>query len=147
MEGSDMTIVRDIVEQKGHSLHSVAPDDTVLDVLRLMAKENIGAVLVMSGDILVGIFTERHYARNVFLEGKASPTTPAQDVMESHVIHVEPEHSVEACMALMTENHIRHLPVLSDGRLVGMVSIGDLMRSMIEERQFNIDQLVQYVRG
>ena len=142
-----MTMVRDILERKGHSLHSVAPDDTVLDALKLMAKENVGAVLVMSGDTVAGIFTERQYARNVFLKGKASPTTPVKDVMEAQVIYVEPEQTVDACLALMTEKRIRHLPVLSEDQLVGIVSIGDLMRSMIEERQFNIDQLVQYVRG
>lgn len=142
-----MTNVQQILERKGQDLHSVRPDDTVLDAIRLMAKENVGAVVVVSGDALVGIFTERHYTRNVFLKGKASPTTPVRDVMETDILYVGPKQSAEACMALMTEKRIRHLPVLNDGRLVGIVSMGDLMRSIIDERQFNIDQLVQYVRG
>lgn len=142
-----MTNVQQILERKGRELHSVRPDDTVLDAIKLMAKENVGAVLVMSGDALVGIFTERNYTREVFLKGKASPTTPVRDVMESDILYVGPDQTAEACMALMTEKRIRHLPVLSDRRLVGIVSIGDLMRSIIDERQFNIDQLVQYVRG
>ncbi len=144
-----MTNVQQILERKGKGkdLHTVGPDDMVLDALKLMAKEDVGAVLVVSGDALVGIFTERHYTRKVFLEGKASPTTPVRDVMETEILYVGPRQSAESCMALMTEKRIRHLPVLSDRRLVGIVSIGDLMRSIIDERQFNIDQLLQYVRG
>lgn len=142
-----MTNVQQILERKGKDLYTVSPDDMVLDALKLMAKEDVGAVLVVSGDALVGIFTERHYTRKVFLEGKASPTTPVRDVMETEILYVGPKQSAESCMALMTEKRIRHLPVLSDRRLVGIVSIGDLMRGIIEDREFNIDQLVKYVRG
>jgi CBS domain-containing protein len=142
-----VTNVQQILERKGKDLYTVSPDDMVLDALKLMAKEDVGAVLVVSDGALVGIFTERHYTRKVFLEGKASPTTSVRDVMETEILYVGPKQSAESCMALMTEKRIRHLPVLSDRRLVGIVSIGDLMRSIIEERQFNIDQLVQYVRG
>ncbi len=98
-------------------------------------------------DNLVGIFTERHYARKVFLKGRSSPKTLVREVMERDVIYVEPGQSAEACMALMTEKRIRHLPVLRDGRLVGVISIGDLMKSIIADRELNIDQLVRYVQG
>lgn len=142
-----MTLVQQILEIKGHQVFAVGPDEMVIDALKLMKTKDVGAVLVMDGESLVGIFTERHYTRNVFLEGRSSPTTSIRDVMKTDVIFVEPDQTAEVCMALMTEKRIRHLPVLSDGIVVGIVSLGDLMRSVIEERQFNIDQLVQYVRG
>lgn len=142
-----MTTVQKILQKKGYEVYSVSPDDMVLDALKLMADKNIGAVLVMSGNDLVGLFTERQYTRNVFLKGRASPTTPVRDVMETDIIFVEPCESAENCMALITEKRIRHLPVMSDGKLVGLVSIGDIMKSMIDEHQFNIDQLVKYVSG
>ena len=142
-----MTLVQQILEIKGHQVFAVGPDEMVIDALKLMKTKDVGAVLVMDGESLVGIFTERHYTRKVFLEGRSSPTTSIRDVMKTDVIFVEPDQTAEVCMALMTEKRIRHLPVLSDGIVVGIVSLGDLMRSVIEERQFNIDQLVQYVRG
>ena len=142
-----MRLVQQILEIKGHQVFAVGADEMVIDALKLMKIKDVGAVLVMDGESLVGIFTERHYTRKVFLEGRASPTTSIRDVMETDVIFVEPDQTAEVCMALMTEKRIRHLPVLSDGIVVGIVSIGDLMRSVIEERQFDIDQLVQYVRG
>jgi CBS domain-containing protein len=142
-----MTIVQQILDAKGHDVYFVRPDDTVLHALQTMASKNVGAVLVKDDDRLVGIFTERHYARDVFLKGRSSPTTPVREVMETDIVYVEPGQSAEACMAVMTEKRIRHLPVLSDGRLVGVISIGDLMKSIIADREFSIDQLVRYVRG
>jgi CBS domain-containing protein len=142
-----MTIVQQILDAKGHDVHFIRPDDTVLHALKTMASKNVGAVLVKDDDRLVGIFTERHYARDVFLKGRSSPTTPVREVMETDIVYVEPGQSAEACMAVMTEKRIRHLPVLSDGRLVGVISIGDLMKSIIADREFSIDQLVRYVRG
>jgi CBS domain-containing protein len=142
-----MTTVQQILETKGHDVYSVRPDDTVLHALQLMVKMDVGAVVVMDGDVLVGIFTERDYSRKVFLAGRSSPKTPIRDVMETGVDFVEPDQTAEVCMELMTKKRVRHLPVLSDGRLVGIISIGDLMKSIIDERQFNIDQLVQYVQG
>jgi CBS domain-containing protein len=142
-----MAIVKKILETKGHDVHATRPDDMVIEALRLMKAKDIGAVLVMDGAGLVGIFTERHYTRNVFLEGKSSPSTRVGDVMERDVVVVTSEQTAEACMALMTKRHIRHLPVSSDGRIVGLVSMGDLMRSMIDEREFDIEQLVSYVRS
>ena len=142
-----MTTVQQILDAKGHDTYFVHPDDTVLHALQMMERRNVGAMLVKEDDNLVGIFTERHYARKVFLKGRSSPKTRVREVMERDVIYVEPGQSAEACMALMTEERIRHLPVLRDGRLVGMISIGDLMKSIIADREFNIDQLVRYVQG
>lgn len=142
-----MTTVQQILDAKGDDIYFVRPDDTVLHALQMMERKNVGAMLVKEDDNLVGIFTERHYARKVFLKGKSSPKTRIREVMEPDVVYVEPAQSAEACMALMTEKRIRHLPVLRDGRLLGIISIGDLMKSIIAEREFNIDQLVRYVRG
>lgn len=142
-----MTTVRHILDTKGHVVFTVRPEDAVADALRLMASKDIGAVLVTDGDRPVGIFTERHYARRVFLKGRTSPTTSVREVMVKDVIYVEPDQTVEACMALMAAKGIRHLPVLSGGRLAGIISIGDLMKSAIAEREFNIEQLVLYVGG
>jgi CBS domain-containing protein len=142
-----MNTVQQILDAKGHDIYFVRPDDTVLHALQMMERKNVGAMLVKEDDNLVGIFTERHYARKVFLKGRSSPKTRIREVMEPDVVYVEPEQSAEACMALMTEKRIRHLPVLRDGRLLGIISIGDLMKSIIADREFNIDQLMRYVRG
>lgn len=140
-----MAWVRDILQAKGNEVYTVGPGDMVLDALRLMADKDIGAVLVTEGDRLVGIFTERRYAREVFLKGRASPDTPVREVMERDLITVTPDEKAEACMALMNRHRIRHLPVLRNGDLVGIISIGDLMKSIIEDREFDIGQLVDYV--
>jgi CBS domain-containing protein len=142
-----MTTVQQILDVKGHETYFVRPDDTVLHALEMMAAKDVGALLVKDGDKLVGIFTERDYARKVFLKGRSSPQTLIREVMETDVVYVEPEQSAEACMALMTERRSRHFPVLRDGRLVGIISIGDLMKSIISDREFSIDQLVRYVRS
>lgn len=140
-----MAFVRDILDAKGQDIYRVGPDEMVLSALKLMAEREIGAVLVTEGDRLVGIFTERHYARDVFLKGRASPDTRVGEVMEREVITVSPDETVDRCMALMTERRIRHLPVMAGGRLVGLISIGDLMKRIIEDREFDIGQLVEYV--
>ncbi|WP_404405624.1 CBS domain-containing protein [Pelagibacterium halotolerans] len=142
-----MKTVQHILDAKGHDVYAVGPDDTVEDALRMMAHKNIGAVLVMDGERLAGIFTERHYARNVFLKGRTSPTTRVAEVMNEDVLYVEPAQSAEACMALMTDKRIRHFPVLDEGRIVGVISIGDLMKAMIDDREYDIAQLVQYMHG
>ena len=142
-----MTTVQQILDAKGHDVYFVRPDDTVLSALEMMESKNVGAVLVKVDDSLVGIFTERHYARKVFLKGRSSPKTLIREVMETDVVYVEPGQTAEACMALMTDKRIRHLPVLRDGRLVGIISIGDLVKSIIADREFSIDQLVRYVRS
>ncbi len=142
-----MTTVQQILGAKGHDVYFVRPDDTVLHALQMMENKDVGALLVKDDDRLVGIFTERHYARKIFLKGRSSPKTLIREVMETEVVYVEPGQTAEACMALMTEKRIRHLPVLDDGRLVGIISIGDLMKSIIADREFSIDQLVRYVRS
>jgi CBS domain-containing protein len=142
-----MTTVQQLLDAKSQDIYFVRPDDMVLDALKIMEKENVGSVLVKEGDMLVGIFTERHYARNVFLKGRASPKTPIREVMKSKVICVAPEQTVEACMALMTENRFRHLPVLRDEQLVGVISIGDIVKNIISDQQFTIEQMEHYIRG
>ena len=112
-----------------------------------MAEKDVGSLVVMEGDKLVGIITERHYARNVVLKGKTSPATPVRDIMESHVVIARPEQSVDQCMALMSEKRVRHLPVFEGKKLVGIVSIGDLVKSIIGDQKFTIDQLVHYIHG
>lgn len=142
-----MTTVQQLLDAKGHDIYCVHPDDMVLDALKIMEKEDVGSVLVKEGDMLVGIFTERHYARNVFLKGRASPKTPIREVMKTEVICVAPEQTVEACMALMTEKRVRHLPVLRDEQLVGVISLGDIVRNVISDQQFTIEQMEHYIRG
>ncbi len=140
-----MAYVQDILETKGKTVLSLAPDNTVLEALELMERENIGAVPVMEKGRLAGIFTERLYARNVFLKGRASPKTSLADVMVRDVVTVTPDTKVEACMAMMSDKRIRHLPVTRDGEVVGIISIGDLMQRIIEEREFDIENLVDYI--
>ena len=142
-----MATVQQLLDAKGQDIYCVHPDDMVLDALKMMEKENIGSVLVEEGDMLVGIFTERHYARNVFLKGKASPKTPIREVMKTECICVPPEQTIEACMALMTEKRVRHLPVLRDEQLIGVISIGDIVKSIISNQQFTIEQLEHYISG
>jgi CBS domain-containing protein len=125
----------------------IRPDATVFDALAKMAEKDVGSLVVTDGEKLVGIVTERHYSRNVILKGKKSPTTVVSDIMERDVIHVRPEQSVELCMALMTEKRVRHLPVLEGQKVVGIVSIGDLLKSIISKQKFVIDELEHYIHG
>ena len=141
-----MAHVQDILDAKQRAVLSLAPDNTVLEALELMERENIGAVPVVENGRLAGIFTERLYARNVFLKGRASPKTSLADVMVRDVLTVTPDTNVEACMALMSDKRIRHLPVTMDGEMVGIISIGDLMQRIIEEREFDIENLMEYIR-
>lgn len=142
-----MTTVRQILQQKGTDVWSVPPEATVYEALELMAEKNIGAVLVLDGERVAGIFSERDYARRVALHGKSSKTTPVREVMTSRVFYVRPDHTIEECMALMTEKRIRHLPVMEDERLVGLISIGDMVKAVISEQQFIIEQLEHYITG
>ena len=142
-----MHTVGRLLETKGHDVYEVGPDATVLDVLRVMADRNVGSVLVTKNGRLIGIFTERIYARNVFLRGRSSPDTPVRDVMDTQVICVPPDQTVAACMALMTEKRVRHLPVLRNGQVVGVVSMGDLLKNQIEDQQFTIEQLEHFISG
>ena len=142
-----MTTIRQLLREKGHKVVSAGPDDTVYDAIRKMAEENIGSLLVMDGEKLTGIITERHYARNVALKGRASPTTRVRDVMETDVLYAQPDHSVEECMAMMTDKRVRHLPVIDQTKLIGIISIGDLVKSIISDQKFIIDQLEHFIRG
>jgi CBS domain-containing protein len=126
-------------------VYSVGPRDTVYDALRLMADRNIGAVLVRSDEKIEGIFSERDYARKVILLGKSSKETLVSEIMTTRVVSVEPAWTAEQCMALMTEKRIRHLPVLENGRLIGVISIGDVVRAVVDEQQFTIDSLRRYI--
>ena len=127
------------------SVYSVTPQDTIYDALRLMADKNIGAVVVVSDREIHGIFSERDYARKVILLGKTSRTTPVSEIMTTNVISVEPDWTADQCMALMTDKHIRHLPVVEQGRLVGVISIGDAVRAVVDEQQFTIKSLEKYL--
>ena len=142
-----MQTVADILGSKGRELWTVKPADTVLEALRVMAEHDIGAVAVLDGEKLVGIFTERDYARKVVLIGRASRDSAVRDIMTQKVMCVAPDRPVNECMALMTEHRLRHLPVLHQKRVVGIVSIGDLVKATIEEQEFTITQLQSYVTG
>jgi CBS domain-containing protein len=142
-----MTTVGQLLEHKGHDIAVVGADATVFEAIALMAERNIGSLLVLEDDRLVGIVTERDYARKVVLRGKASPTTPVREIMNTHVITVGPSDTVEECMTLMTDRRVRHLPVVDRSRLVGIISIGDLVQSIIGEQRSIIDHLEQYIRS
>lgn len=143
-----MTTVAEILRSKVEAqVHTVKPTDTVLHALRLMADKRIGAVLVMEDGKIAGIFTERDYARKVVLLGRASVDTPVSQVMTREVLFVRPVQSAEQCMALMTENRLRHLPVLDGERLLGLLSIGDLVKSVISEQKFIINEMERYITG
>lgn len=138
------TTVRQILRNKPE-VHAVAPDETVYNALTLMAEKNIGAVLVLEGSEIRGIFSERDYARRGILQGHASHETAVRQVMTSEVICIDLSATVEMCMALMTEKRIRHLPVVDGGTVIGVVSIGDIVRSVVDDQQFTIRSLVSYV--
>jgi CBS domain-containing protein len=140
-----MTIVRHILDKKGQLVWTIRPDDTVFAAIEEMARKDVGALVVVENGDPIGIFTERHYARDVFLKGRSSPTTVVKDVMRTGFLYVTPERTVEECMAIMTVERVRHLLVMSDGNLVGLISIGDLVKSIIEDREFVIDQLTNYI--
>jgi CBS domain-containing protein len=142
-----MTTVRQLLETKGADVVSVTPDSNVLDALKLMAQREIGAVLVLDGARLIGIMSERDYARKVILRGKSSQDTRVREIMTERVVYARPEQTVPECMALMTSKRIRHLPVLEGERLVGVLSIGDLVKEMISEQEFIIRQLENYIHG
>jgi len=137
--------VKQLIKGKGRTLYSVEPEDPVLEAIRQMADRHVGALLVMKGAELRGIISERDYARKVILHGRSSAETPVWQIMSSPVITVSPEQTVQDCMKLMTERRVRHLPVVEDGKVIGMVSIGDLVKTVIEEQQQTIEQLESYI--
>jgi CBS domain-containing protein len=142
-----MKTVKQILKDKEGSVLAIQPDATVYDALKLMAEKNVGALLVLEAGRLIGILSERDYARKVILKGKSSLNTPVRDIMTERVRFVHPEQTVEECMALMTDKHVRHLPVLVGNQVVGVVSIGDLVKASIDEKDFVIKQLENYITG
>lgn len=143
-----MSTVAQILQSKHNPIvHAVSPSASVLEAIQKMAEHHIGALLVMESEQIVGIVSERDYARKVMLKGRSSEATPVRDIMSAPVMYVSPAQTTEQCMALMTENRLRHLPVLEHGRLVGLVSIGDLVKDIISEQKFIIEQLEHYIRG
>ncbi len=143
-----MKYVNHVLDKKGYIVWSVARDAPVFEALQLMSEKNCGAVLVVEDKKLVGIFSERDYARKVILKGKSSRNTPIEEIMSRRVVCIRPSQTMDECMALMTEKRVRHLPVLDDNeRLVGMISIGDVVKEVISEQDFIIHQLENYITG
>ena len=140
-----MKTVKNILQNKSCSIYSVSPTTSVLDALQLMMDKNISALLVMEGSHLKGIFTERDYARKIILLGKSSVTTLIEDVMTSDLEIINMNSSIEDCMQIMTNKHIRHLPIVEDGKVAGMISIGDLVKFVIEDQKQTIEQLQNYI--
>ncbi len=131
----------------GQTVETVTPPTSVFDAVKLLAEKNIGALLVMEDEKIVGIMTERDYARKIVLMGRSSKETPVRDIMTFPVMYVRPDQTNEECMALMTDNRVRHLPVMDEGKLIGLVSIGDLVKDIISEQKFIIEQLEHYIAG
>ena len=142
-----MKTIKEILQSKSHGVLSISPEASVLEALRLMAEKEVGALVVLESERLAGIFSERDYARKVILHGKSSKDTPVREIMTAKVVYVRPEQSVEECMALMTDKRIRHLPVLQDNRVIGVISIGDVVKEVISEQRFVIEQLEQYIHS
>lgn len=142
-----MARVAELLKHKGHTIYSIEPDQPVLEAIRRMAEYGVGALLVMRGELLLGVVSERDYARKIILLGRSSSDTPVRQIMTSPVITVRTDQSVAECMQLMTERRVRHLPVVQTDRVVGVLSIGDLVRSVVAEQQQTIEQLEQYIHG
>ncbi len=142
-----MILLSQLLDSKGHAIHSVAPGASVIDAIRCMADNHVGALLVMEGQNLAGIVSERDYARKVILLGRSSSTTAVREIMSSPVFTLPPDSTVDDAMRLMTDQRIRHLPVVANGRVLGVVSIGDLVKSVIEDQRHTIDELHTYIRG
>ena len=142
-----MNKVSELLDNKGDEVWSIGPDASVFDAIKLMADKGVGALMVIEGTKVVGVISERDYARKVILMGHSSRETKIRDIMTTHVVYANPEQTVEECMALMTEKHIRHLPIMDGGQLAGVISIGDLVKSIIAEQKFTIEQLERYIVG
>jgi len=140
-----METVRQLLEQKGHDVWSVAPDTSVYDAVKLMATQNVGALVVLQEQRVVGVISEREYSRQVILKGRSSKTTAVREIMVTPVLYARPDQTVEECMALMTDKRTRHLPVLDGDQLIGIVSIGDLVKAVIANQELIIRQLENYI--
>jgi CBS domain-containing protein len=142
-----MGTVRNILQTKGNAVHSVSPDTSVYDALESLEEKNLGSLVVIDNGKLVGIFTERDYARKVILKGRSSKDTLIRDIMSGHPIYVTPDTTIEGCMQLMTNKYIRHLPVIDREELIGVISIGDVVKYIIKEKDFIIENLEHYITG
>lgn len=142
-----MKSLKQLISAKGSQVYFIGPDAKVIEALQLMAHKDVGALVVMEGEKLVGIISERDYARKVILHGRSSEDVPVREIMTSEVITVDPERTVEECMALVTQKRTRHLPVTESGRLIGVVSIGDLVKEVIAEQEQTIKQLESYIHS
>ena len=142
-----MKTVKDILHAKGTKVYSISPDATVYEALKRMAKKNVGAMLVFEGNDLVGLISERDYSRKTILEGRLSKDTAVREIMTTAVVTVHPDDDIEACMELFTDKRVRHLPVIEKGRIVGIVSIGDVVKSIIDYKEFIIEELENYIKG
>lgn len=142
-----MDNIRQLLESKGKDVWSLSPDSSVFEAIEMMAKKGVGALAVMDGDKIVGMVSERDYARKVILENRSSKGTSVRDIMSAKVLCTGPEQKVEECMALMTDKRVRHLPVIENGAVIGLISIGDLVKAIIAEQKFIIEQLVAYIQS
>jgi CBS domain-containing protein len=140
-----MSTVRNLLEMKGHAVHSIGPESSVYDALELLEEKNLGALVVVDKGKLIGVFTERDYARKVVLKGRSSKETLVADIMSERPIYVNPHTSIEDCMQLMTDKFVRHLPVLENNELIGVISIGDLVKYIISEKEYIIENLRHYI--
>jgi len=142
-----MRCVNDILQEKGFQVFSISPDATVYEALQLMADKNVGSLMVMEGDSAVGLISERDYARKIVLKGKFSKHVPVAEIMTRDIVRIGPDEDIEGCMELMTEKSTRHLPVFTDDRLIGIISIGDIVNAIIKHKEETIEQLEAYIKG
>ena len=142
-----MKTVREMLLKKGNKIYSISPNQKIFEALQLMAEKEVGALLVLDGENLVGIISERDYARKVALEGKSSKECLVSEIMSTKIVYIEEDTRTDECMALMINKKVRHLPVYDKGKLVGVISIGDVVNAVIDEKEFEIDQLVRYITG
>jgi CBS domain-containing protein len=142
-----MKTVKDILEAKGHNVISITPETTVFESLKIMADKNVGALVVLEGETVAGIMSERDYARKVILHGKSSRELQVREIMTPRVYYVRPDQNVQDCMALITDKHVRHLPVMEGDRLIGIISIGDVVKAIIAEHESTIKLLENYITG
>ena len=142
-----MKIIRDILEAKGHEVYTISSDATVYEALSLMAEKNVGALVILEGETLEGLISERDYARKIILKGKFSKDTPVHEIMSREPVTVTLDHDLEQCMELMTNERVRHLPVVEQGRMIGIISIGDVVKGIIDHKEFIIQQLEKYIKG
>jgi IMP dehydrogenase len=147
MRRTTMEMIKELLKVKGHNIWTVEPDDSVYDAIKLMADKEVGALMVMEGRKLVGVISERDYARKVILKERSSRGTKVKEIMTTRVVYAQPEQNVNECMVLMSEKHIRHLPIMEEEKLLGVITIGDLVKSIIAQQQLTIEQLEQYISG